>query len=239
MKRILIVAAMEREVAGFIEGWTRRELTVQKRSVFLYLREKVAVVCGGIGSRASRLAADEAYKALNGEVSLMISAGVAGSLKQGVRVAQIIQPAEVIDEADSLTIRTTAGAGKLVSSAAVANEEIKDILARRFEADAVDMEAYAVADVARLHGVDFLAIKAISDEFDFAMPPLGRFVSDDGHFQTASFAAFVAIRPWLWPSVIALASNTAKAVVALRAALTDVVSRYSPAQDYSSAQYNR
>src|SRR4051812_16221033 len=101
MKRILIVAAMQREVAGFVDDWQRRELQIQKRTISLYQRENVAVICGGIGSRAARIAADEGYKALAGEISLMVSAGVAGALTPTLRVAQIIQPAEVIDEADS------------------------------------------------------------------------------------------------------------------------------------------
>jgi adenosylhomocysteine nucleosidase len=238
MKRIVIVAAMEREVKNFVAGWQLETIDVSHRAISLYERNDVAVVCGGIGGRAARIASDEAYKILGGEVSLFVSAGVAGALVANLKVGDVIQPLEIIDEADSLTIRASSGKGKLVSSGAVASAPVKDILARRFQADAVDMEAYAVADVAQVHGVPFIAVKAISDELGFKMPPLGRFVSESGTFQTASFVAYVTVRPWLWPSVLRLGANTAKAAQALSRALTDVVSRYSPAQDSSSAQYN-
>ena len=238
MKRIVIVAAMEREISNFVAGWPSR--TIQgKRPLKIYEKHNVAVVCGGIGSRAARRAADEGYKEFDGEVSLFVSTGIAGALVPELNVGDVLQPAEIVDEADSLTIHSAAGKGKLVSSGAVASREIKQILARRFAAEAVDMEAYAVADVAQLYHVPFLAIKAISDEFDFPMPPLGRFVSEEGQFQTASFMAYILIRPWLWRRVLSLGRNSQKASLALTKPLTDVVSRYSPAQESSSPQYNR
>ncbi len=231
MKRILIVTALEREIAHFVSGWPSRSIQGHRRQITLYERGDLAVVAGGIGSRAARVATDAAFKARRGEIDLIISAGLAGALVGGLKVGDIFRPGQVIDEADSLTIPTSGGEGKLVSSGAVASIEIKQILARRFLAQAVDMEAYAVADVAQLHRVPFLAVKAISDEVEFALPPLGKFLSDDGRFQTASFLAYVAIRPWLWPGVVALGSNGRRASAALCQALTDLVSRYSPAQD--------
>ena len=50
------------------------------------------------------------------------------------------------------------------------------------------MEAAAVAAVAQERGIEFAAVKAISDELDFVMPPVGRFVDADGKFETARFA---------------------------------------------------
>src|SRR5712671_4793803 len=88
-----------------------------------------------------------------------------------------------------------------------------------YGADAVDMEAYSVGDVASIYKVPFIAIKAISDELDFPMPPLGRFVTDTGQFSTAGFVAYTAIRPWTWPSVIQLGKNASLASEKLAAAL--------------------
>ncbi len=61
-----------------------------------------------------------------------------------------------------------------------------------------------VAAVAREQGIEFAAIKAVSDEFGFAMPPLGQFVDRAGQFASgpvrrsvlAAAAAMVARR---WP----------------------------------------
>ena len=42
------------------------------------------------------------------------------------------------------------------------------------------------------------AVKAISDESDFVMPPMDEFIAEDGAFRTESFVLFAALRPWLW-----------------------------------------
>ena len=71
-----------------------------------------------------------------------------------------------------------AGHGVLVSAAGVAGVEQKAKLAESYGAQAVDMEAAAVARGAQAQGVGFLAVKAISDESDFHMPALDRFVDE-------------------------------------------------------------
>jgi hypothetical protein len=76
-----------------------------------------------------------------------------------------------------------------------------------------------VARGAQARGVGFMAVKAISDESDFAMPALDRFMGANGQFRTGSFAMFFAVRPWIWPRVIQLARNGAKASRALCAEL--------------------
>ena len=77
------------------------------------------------------------------------------------------------------------------------------------------MEAAAVARAAQAHDITFVGLKAISDEADFEMPPLERFVTGDGQFRTSAFAGFVALRPWLWLRVFQLARNSNKAAAAL------------------------
>jgi hypothetical protein len=47
------------------------------------------------------------------------------------------------------------------------------------------------------------------------MPPLGKFIAEDGSFRTASFAVYAALRPRLWSSVARLGANSAKASGAL------------------------
>jgi hypothetical protein len=57
----------------------------------------------------------------------------------------------------------------------------------------------------------FVAIKVISDESSFLMPPMERFIRSDGTFRSGSFALYAALRPWLWGPVLRLARNSAKA----------------------------
>jgi adenosylhomocysteine nucleosidase len=92
-------------------------------------------------------------------------------------------------------------------------------LAESYGAQAVDMEAAAVARGAQARGVRFMAVKAISDESAFVMPSMDRFVDSDGQFRGTGFAASVAVRPWLWSKVFCLARNSARASRALCAEL--------------------
>jgi len=106
---------------------------------------------------------------------------------------------------------------RLVSASEVAGPRSKTDLAQRFHALAVDMEAAGVARVAQECNVGFLCVKAISDEFDFPLPPLNRFVDGEGNFKTGSFAVWTALRPKHWPKVFELSRNSARALQALAA----------------------
>ena len=109
--------------------------------------------------------------------------------------------------------------------------EQKAKLAKAYGAQAVDMEAAAVARAAESHGVRFLACKVISDANDSLMPPVGRFIGEGGRFQAFKFIAYVAFRPWLWGRVQQLARHSiiaagklceALAATTLRAVIGDI-----------------
>jgi adenosylhomocysteine nucleosidase len=107
------------------------------------------------------------------------------------------------------------GEGILISFMAVASPEQKSKLRESYGAQAVDMEAAAVARAAESRNIPFTAIKAISDTADIDLPPMDRFVNSDGSFLEMRFAWFAAIRPWLWPQVARLAANSRRASHAL------------------------
>jgi hypothetical protein len=77
------------------------------------------------------------------------------------------------------------------------------------------MEAAGVARVAQQKGAGFRCVKAISDEADFVMPPLSRFVAVDGQFEQGKFVRWLALRPQHWAKTIALGRNSARASRAL------------------------
>ena len=112
-----------------------------------------------------------------------------------------------------------------MSSTTVVGKEQKIRLRKAYGASAVDMEATAVAQGAQARGIEFAALKAISDTADFNLPAVDRFVAADGSFQSVRFACYVALRPWLWGATIALARNSAKASRALSDALTSYLGR--------------
>jgi hypothetical protein len=101
--------------------------------------------------------------------------------------------------------------GVLVSSGEIAGTEAKRELVNRFHGLVVDMEAAGIAKVAQRENVSFRCVKAISDEADFAMPPMGQFLNATGEFQSGRFAAWAAVRPWQWTRIAALAGNSNRA----------------------------
>lgn len=227
MKRLAIIAALEREVAGLVRGWTHTVTSAQNRSVHIYESDAALVAFAGIGVINARIAAAAAYAQAQGNVAQFISAGLAGALVPELETGDIVTPRLILDEVDGGQIEAASGEGTLVTASSITGADAKRALATRHAARAVDMEAYAVADVARIYGVPFIAVKAISDRLDFPMPPLSRFVSDNGQFQTAKFALYTALRPWTMPAVLALGRHSALASERLTAYLRGIVQQHA------------
>lgn len=179
-----------------------------------------AVICGGIGAEAARRATEALVQEFR--PSEIWSAGFVGALDPALRVGQVIAPSTVIDARDGARTQIGSGQGTLVSFGAVAGREQKEKLRLAYGAATVDMEAAAVAQAAVLRGVKFGALKVVSDESDFAMPALEKFVRADGGFQTARFALYLTARPWLWGMALRLARNSALASRELCAELENV-----------------
>jgi adenosylhomocysteine nucleosidase len=213
MYRVAIVAALEREVRPLVKHWRTSERNHGGRTFRFFEKDDVVLVCGGIGAAAARRAA-EAVITLYAP-AVIYSAGFAGALDAGLKVGDVVQPARVVNAGDGSSIGTGQGAGVLVSFGAVASPDQKAKLRDSFGAQAVDMEASAVARAAEVRSVQFAVVKAISDEFDFTFPSMERFVDSDGRFLEGRFARFAAIRPWLWPQVARLAGNSKRASRAL------------------------
>jgi adenosylhomocysteine nucleosidase len=215
MSKIAIVAALEREVRTLTKGWSRVEREHQGRSFVFLERDELVLVCGGIGVEAARRAA-EAVIALY-KPMLVQSVGFAGALTEDLHVGDVLVPAVVIDARDGSRIEIDGGDPRtmVITFMAVAGVDQKTNLAQAYGAQAVDMEASAVGAAARAHGIGFAATKVISDDLQFVMPQIDRFIDARGSFRTASFAFFVALRPWLWARVVTLATNSRKAEKAL------------------------
>ncbi|MCU1287333.1 MAG: putative phosphorylase, family 1 [Acidobacteriales bacterium] len=228
-KRIAIIAALDREIAPLVKGWNSTSVDSQNRTIKIFESENAIVALGGIGGISARIATDAAWRFANGQVSNFISAGFAGALVPGLKVGDIFEPASIVGESDNNTIETAGGKGILVSAGAIAGVEHKRIFANNYSAQAVDMEAFAVADVARVYNVPCTAVKVISDEYDFPMPPMGRFVGDAGEFKTGSFVGYIAVRPWLWRTVMKLAANSSIATEKLCHALRVRIEQQSKA----------
>jgi adenosylhomocysteine nucleosidase len=213
MSRVAIVAALEREVRPLIRDWRVSEKEVGGRRFRFFEKDDFVVVCGGIGAEAARRAA-EAVIAIYAP-SVIYSAGFAGALDAALKVGDVVQPRRVVNAGDGSSVSLDRGESVLVSFGSVASPAQKASLRDSFGAQAVDMEAAAVARAAEARGAEFAVVKVISDEFDFAFPSMERFVDSKGQFLQGRFAWFAAVRPWLWPQLARLARNSNRASLAL------------------------
>jgi len=215
MSKLAIIAADAVEVSPLVRGWKPSQTIAQRHNVKIFENGNAVVGLAGMGPIPARIAADTIYKHCSGDVSAFFSVGFAGALSPKLQVGDLVEPKKIICAADETVIINSTGQGTLISAGAVAGIDSKAMMARQFGGDAVDMEAYSVADVARIYGVQFRAVKVISDEVDFPMPPMGRFIDDLGRFHKTSFAIYAALRPWIWADVSRLARNSSKATQAL------------------------
>jgi adenosylhomocysteine nucleosidase len=213
MSRVAIVVALEREVRPLIQEWRASEKESGGRRFRFFEKDEFVLVCGGIGAEAARRAA-EAVIAIYAP-AVIYSAGFAGALDPKLKVGDMVQPRRVVNAGDGSKVDLGRGEGVLVSFGSVATPEQKARLRDSFAAQSVDMEAAAVARAAEARGVPFAVVKVISDEFDFAVPSMERFVDSNGQFLEMRFAWFAALRPWLWPQVARLARNSGRASRAL------------------------
>ena len=211
MSKLAIIAADLVEIAPLLHGWKHSQQVAQRHFVDIYENDSTVAGFAGIGPVPARIAADTIYKHCSGKLAAMLSVGYAGALTAKLKVADLVEPKKIICAADDTEIINIGGSGTLISAGSVAGSEAKEMMAKKYAADAVDMEAYSVADVARIYGIPFRALKVISDELDFPMPPMGRFIDEFGRFHKASFVAYAAIRPWTWSHVWKLARSSSRA----------------------------
>ncbi len=210
--RIAIIAAMAGELRPLVKGW-KREVTPE--GVTIYTSDRAVATFAGLGLQRARLATAAALR--RGPIRWIISAGWAGGLHPGMAPGEVWRVSEVVNSVTGEVLKTTPSDGiqtvgaVLVTTDMVTSAEDKQRMRKIYCADLVDMEASAVAEVARRNKIPFSAIKGVSDGHDFDLPGMERFTTEDGQFREASFVAYVALRPVLWKPVVQLAMDSGKA----------------------------
>jgi adenosylhomocysteine nucleosidase len=218
MSSIAIITALERELHPLVDEWNSSPLHSNGRTFRCYHSGELIAVAGGIGCKHAELVARAVME--NYRPQVLISAGLAGALIRSLKVGSIVIPNVVVDAATGTEYRCNVsgdvvGGGVLVSAEEIAGAASRASLVERFHALVVDMEAAGVARVAKESNAGFRCVKAISDEFDFVMPPLNYFVDGEGGFQTRQFLAWAALRPQHWSAIIRLSRNSSRATRAL------------------------
>lgn len=216
-KGIAVIAAMRRELEPLLAG--ARGQSVQ--GVEFFELEHAVIVLGGIGRKAACRAAEAAVETY--EPTMLISAGIAGALTATLKVGDVVHGSEVVDAESGVRFKLTGGQSVIVTVSTVSGPEEKRLLAERYKGDVVDMESAVVAEVARKRRTECKAIKAISDELEFEMPPVAGFVDANGQFETARFGAYIAMRPKWWSTVRDLNANSRIASMNLSHALEHLI----------------
>ncbi len=238
-ERVVIIAALEREIAPLVRRWRREGRTVErwtKTAYRIFRCGDVLAVAGGMGKQAAANAARFAIERWSPR--LVISAGFAGGLRTNVLPGSVVLATSVVDAETGRTFESTVGderksplnqkkvewatEGVLVTAASVLSRDEKTGLAGRFGADAVDMEAAAVAEAAGASGIGFCAVKGISDALEFDMPPMHRFMNSAGRLNMVELLAFATPRPAIWRALWTLQRNTSAASAALAEVLGTV-----------------
>jgi adenosylhomocysteine nucleosidase len=202
-KSIAIVIAMRMELGPLMRG--RRSQWID--GVQLFELGSAVVAVGGIGEKFARRAAEAAIE--YAQPKLLLSAGIAGAISPTLKVGDVGGIREVVDVASGDRYQTQGGEWVLATSQDVSDAAEKRELLTKYSADVVDMEAAAVAQVAKEHGLEFAALKSISDDASFAMPPLTHFINHSGKFATGRFLLYVALRPKWWSVLGKMRTNTA------------------------------
>jgi len=202
-KSVAIVAAMSLELAPLLSKTRPRQVN----GVALFDLDRAVVAIGGIGTACARRAAETAMD--DAQPTLLLSAGIAGAISPRLKVGEVGRIREIVDAATSERYPTDGGEWVLATAQDVSNPAEKRELLTKYGADVVDMEGAAVAQVARERGLKFAAIKAISDDSGFVMPPLARFIDTDGRFNNGRFLLYVALRPKWWPALAKMRTSAA------------------------------
>jgi adenosylhomocysteine nucleosidase len=223
MPNIVIIAAMKQEVAPLLRDPALAWKPYSKLHIGpgTWHNDRAALICGGIGLKAAAAATEAALSEFS--PALVISAGLAGALVPGLHVGAVLRPECIVNSSTGERYQVLGGQGTLVTASGVAGEHGKRLLARHFSSESADMEAAAVAALAQRHGRMFVALKSISDEYDFDMPDLNPFITTDGRFETRRFLIWLATRPRQWPAIRQLARNSKVASVELCRELRNLI----------------
>ena len=215
MPKIAIIAALERELRPLTRTWPKSKFIHDGREFTACLALDAVAICGGVGEECGRRAAEAAVARYSPEI--LISAGFAGASVAQLQVGDTVFPAVVVDTRDgsrretamrhAVSNRALQAPTVLASYPAIASSARKRQLRKSYGAHLVDMEGASVARAAEAHGLEFVAVKAISDELDFEIGGLDRLVRD-GQMATGSVVLYFLARPWLWPKMVRLARNT-------------------------------
>lgn len=184
----------------------------------------VQVVYSGIGYRCAQLAAARLIR--DSRPRLVISAGYCGALRREYIAGDVVVPSHVVGETRVAHRCLDLGQPQqllFTSKALLATAHDKLSIRQEFHADLVDMEASTIADECARNGVDFLAVKAVSDTAQTSLSPQLVNLVNGSAISIGSAICSIALHPWLIPQCLSLARNSRLASKHLARALGHII----------------
>ncbi len=210
MPRIGIIAAFHSELKPLVRGWQRRGPLWLGRIG----RCEAVAACGGMGSAAAARAGEQILA--SGPVDTLVSIGFAGSLSCGLKPPEACAVREVVDAATGERFPTPDADGqRLITLGHIAGPAEKRRLAEQYQAVLVDMEAAAVARLARRHSLRFFCFKAVTDGPNDQLPDFNRFTGGDGRLRLPALLLHSLTHPRTWPPLLRLARSSSAAAAEL------------------------
>lgn len=179
---IAIVHATAMEMTSLIDRCDRVRKYVAEDLTFrggFYYDARVAFAQCGMGRKAARKATRALLDAH--APKWILSAGFSGALHPELRIGDIVVGQSLVDETgQELRLDLKMGddpkrglrVGRLLTvDRIVRTVEEKRLLADRHQALAVDMESFVVAEMCREAKVNFMAVRAISDDLSADLSP--------------------------------------------------------------------
>jgi len=188
---------------------------------------QVVMVANGPGANLARAAVDAVKERENPDnrMTALISTGFCGGLQPSLRAGDVFVATEVVDVAAALVpvSQKPFKTGKLLSIDHVVCTTVEKVELGRAGADAVEMEAAAVALCAQRYNVPFFAVRVVTDTVHQSFPlNFNQMRSRDGRFSRAKILAAAIRRPGtIFPELIKLNKTTKRAAQALGDFLAD------------------
>jgi len=222
---LVFVAAERRELEGllvYVDEIAKPDWALDFARVGRLNGVQVAMVANGPGPKLAGDAVDAVEQ--NEDMDALVSIGFCGGLRPSLGACDILVATEVNGVAPPLLPATQKPfkSGTLLSiDRVVSTAAEKAVLAH--SADAVEMEAAAVADRAKRYHVPFYAVRVVTDTSEESFPlDFNAMRTSDGHFSRAKILAAALQKPaTVIPDLIKLNKRTKRAAQVLGDFLAD------------------
>lgn len=245
---IALIAATRYEISGFINRLRiEKQYSLNGVLFFEAFLENVPVIAtiSGVGIKRARTAASVLFRRY--EVSVIISAGFAGSLRGFLKVGDIVIASSAVssereEKFDMYCINIDPEQryykGLILSSNRFVNSsDKKRALSEKTDALCVDMETWSVAKVAAYKSIPVVGVRTISDTFDSNLPEMEKlFEPGSGISIKRSLRYFIANPRYIYPFFRFMYVDSGKAMRSLSAILIDLVENLSDSEDRISDQ---